>query len=200
MKKILFFGDSNTYGFDPAGPIGGRYPEAQRWTNILMRSLGAEWTLEADGLNGRMIPDSPYMQGMLWDSVLRHEPDVLVIMLGSNDILSSRAEEPEDILTEISGKIESLMQYLAIQKKRAGLDFQIMLCVPPKMHTGVMRFDRTSGELPAVYRESAHRFAAHFIDASSWQVELTGDGVHFSEQGHKAFAVRMAQELKNHTL
>lgn len=200
MKKILFFGDSNTYGFDPAGPIGGRYPEAQRWTNILMRSLGPEWDLEADGMNGRMIPDTPYMQGMLWDSILRHEPDVLVIMLGSNDILNSREGNSEDILTEISGKIESLMQYLEIQKKRTGLDFQIMLCAPPEMHTGEIRFDRTSGALPEVYRESSGKFGTHFINASSWQVELTGDGVHFSEQGHKAFAVKMAQELKNHTL
>ena len=26
-KKVLFYGDSNTYGYDPAGFMGGRYPE-----------------------------------------------------------------------------------------------------------------------------------------------------------------------------
>ncbi len=26
MIKILFYGDSNTYGFDPRGFGGGRYP------------------------------------------------------------------------------------------------------------------------------------------------------------------------------
>ena len=39
MKKALFFGDSNTYGYDPAGFMGGRYPRDARWTTILEQDL-----------------------------------------------------------------------------------------------------------------------------------------------------------------
>ena len=27
MKKLILFGDSNTYGYDPRGFLGGRYPD-----------------------------------------------------------------------------------------------------------------------------------------------------------------------------
>jgi len=31
MRKLILFGDSNTYGYDPRGFLGGRYPEKVRW-------------------------------------------------------------------------------------------------------------------------------------------------------------------------
>ena len=44
MKKCLFYGDSNTYGFDAEGGHGGaRYPENLRFTSILQEKLKAEW-------------------------------------------------------------------------------------------------------------------------------------------------------------
>ena len=36
--KILCFGDSNTYGFDPRGYLGGRYPVTVRWTGRLQET------------------------------------------------------------------------------------------------------------------------------------------------------------------
>lgn len=39
MRKALFFGDSNTYGYDPSGFMGGRYPRDVRWTTILEERL-----------------------------------------------------------------------------------------------------------------------------------------------------------------
>ena len=33
--KILCFGDSNTYGYDPRSCLGGRYPDSVRWTALL---------------------------------------------------------------------------------------------------------------------------------------------------------------------
>jgi hypothetical protein len=51
MPVIVAFGDSNTWGYDPA--TGGRFPRAQRWTNVLQRELGADFEVIAEGLNGR---------------------------------------------------------------------------------------------------------------------------------------------------
>ena len=35
MEKIIFYGDSNTYGYDPRGFFGMRYPKEVRWTGIV---------------------------------------------------------------------------------------------------------------------------------------------------------------------
>ena len=36
-RRIFCFGDSNTYGYDPREPLGGRYPADARWPELLRR-------------------------------------------------------------------------------------------------------------------------------------------------------------------
>ena len=33
--KVVCFGDSNTYGYDPRSWLGGRYPAESRWVDLL---------------------------------------------------------------------------------------------------------------------------------------------------------------------
>ena len=35
-----------------------------------------------------------------------------------------------------------------------------------------------------------------FADAGKWDIHLAYDGVHFTEQGHRAFAAGLLEELK----
>jgi len=51
--RILCFGDSNTYSYDPRSYLGGRYPASVRWTALLQ---AAGWTVVNEGENGRCIP------------------------------------------------------------------------------------------------------------------------------------------------
>ena len=30
-RRLLCYGDSNTYGYDPRSYLGGRYPDSIRW-------------------------------------------------------------------------------------------------------------------------------------------------------------------------
>ena len=56
MKNVLCFGDSNTYGYDPAGMRDGtavRYAQDVRWCGVAQRDLGEGWHLIEEGLNGR---------------------------------------------------------------------------------------------------------------------------------------------------
>lgn len=39
---IICYGDSNTYGYDPCVMAGDRYPEEDRWTEILERETDWE--------------------------------------------------------------------------------------------------------------------------------------------------------------
>ena len=51
MKRILCYGDSNTWGFIPGS--GKRYPSDVRWTGVMSKALGEEYEVIEAGLNGR---------------------------------------------------------------------------------------------------------------------------------------------------
>ena len=52
MKKVLCFGDSNTWGYNPS--TKDRFPKEIRWTGILQGKLGSEDTkIIEEGLVGR---------------------------------------------------------------------------------------------------------------------------------------------------
>ena len=42
----------------------------------------------------------------------------------------------------------------------------------------------------------AERMGIRFADAGTWNISLAYDGVHFTAQGHKAFAAGLLEELK----
>lgn len=58
-KRILCFGDSNTWGYD--GQTGLRFAEDVRWTGVLQSLLGPEYTVLEEGQNG----GRPFLQ-ILW--------------------------------------------------------------------------------------------------------------------------------------
>ena len=89
MKRtILFYGDSNTYGYDPTDFYENRYPQEVRWTTLLPQQLCDTWIVIAQGMNGRKIPDISYdgkrIEPLL-DMLTEH--DIFAVMLGTNDIL-----------------------------------------------------------------------------------------------------------------
>ena len=51
MKTILCFGDSNTWGYNPENRQ--RFGPEERWTGILRNSLGEDYRVIEEGLNGR---------------------------------------------------------------------------------------------------------------------------------------------------
>ena len=52
--KVICYGDSNTYGYDPRSYLGDRYTPKNRWVDIVADKTG--WQVENRGLNGRRIP------------------------------------------------------------------------------------------------------------------------------------------------
>ena len=91
MSVIVVFGDSNTWGYDPA--TGGRFPRSQRWPSVLQRELGTDFEVIAEGLNGRTTvhddPIEPYRSGAdaLPPCLMSHAPvDLVVLALGCNDL------------------------------------------------------------------------------------------------------------------
>ena len=89
-KRILCFGDSNTWGAIPLSE--GRYPADVRWTGVLQRALGEGWTVVEEGHGGRTsvwddpVEGKPSGLSYLMPCLDSQAPlDLVVLMLGTND-------------------------------------------------------------------------------------------------------------------
>ena len=143
MKKVFFYGDSNTYGYDPAGFFGGRYPRQYRWTAILKDRLAGEWEVAADGMPGRAIPPKGRAMEYLRGSMRSEMPvDLFAVMLGTNDILGT----PRPDAARTAEDMEDLVVLIA----NAGIP-QILLIAPPKIS-----FTPQSFQMSYVYGDSSY--------------------------------------------
>ena len=176
--NIICFGDSNTYGYDPRGYFGGRYDAESRWVDILTVETG--WTISNMGQNGREIPSAA--------PAFPDDTDLLIVMLGTNDLLQGRSPEQA---------IERLERFLSgISMDRS----KILLIAPPPMAMGewvaTPQLIEDSLIFAQLCQTLAERLGIRFADAGKWDIPPAYDGVHFTEQGHKAFATGLLEELK----
>ena len=176
--KVICFGDSNTYGYDPRSRLGGRYGADSRWVDILMAESG--WTVLNWGENGREIPASA--------PAFPPDTDRLILMLGTNDLLQGSTPQ------ETAARMEHLLLQIPLNRKK------ILLIAPPPMARGAWVSDDSliedSRALAEEYRLLAKRLEIRFADAGRWEVSLAFDGVHFTPQGHCAFAAGLLALLE----
>ena len=188
-RKILCYGDSNTYGYDPRSYFGGRYPDTVRWTALLKR-MG--WVVFNRGENGRSIPQHMWEYDTVVHALSQSQPDILTIMLGSNDLL----QDPDISAEECAKRMSSFLSALLKQSPVC----QILLIAPPPMISGTWvndnRLLRTSQQLAIHYKMVAEKCEIHFADAGAWNIDLTFDGVHFSDAGHRTFAKETGMVLE----
>lgn len=184
--KILCFGDSNTYGYDPRSFFGSRYPEEYRWVDLLARKLNC--TAVNAGENGREIPSRELEYARFHQLLARHKPvDRLLIMLGTNDLLQGNA--PETVARRMAVFLESV----DLDRSR------ILLLAPPPLAPGEWVTDQrlidASAALSLQYNTLCRRLGVAFADAGAWHIPLAFDGVHFTQEGHRAFAEALEDYL-----
>lgn len=182
MKRtILCYGDSNTYGFDPRGFGGGRYPADTRWTGIL-DSL-PEWHIINEGENGRSLPKTPLEFHLLEQMMLQAQPDGVCIMLGTNDLLCGSTARTA------AGHLRKLLSCFDQTSRK-------LLLAPPVLQAGDWVTEpswiRESIQYAACCHAEAKAYGFSFADTSTWEIALAFDGVHFTEEGHRRFAVQAA--------
>lgn len=176
--NVICFGDSNTYGYDPRSYLGDRYDPDSRWVDILATKTG--WTVRNLGENGREIPTSP--------PDFPADTDLLIVMLGTNDLLQGRSPEQA---------VDSLERFLSgISLDRS----KILLITPPPVKRGAWVPNQQLIDDSRTFAQLCQTLAEHlgirFADAGKWDIPLAYDGVHFTEQGHKTFAAELLEELK----
>ena len=181
--RILCFGDSNTYGYDPRGYLGDRYGAEDRWPDLLGKNAG--WVILNHGVNGRQIPRNPYALRLLQE----YAPvDIFLVMLGTNDLLQGASAKEAAVLAEIF--LRPLLPHCRT----------LLLAAPPPMKRGAWVADDAlvaeSILLAEEYRILAENLHISFADTRPWNIEIAFDGVHFTEAGHRAFAAQMATYLQ----
>ena len=176
--NIICFGDSNTYGYDPRSYFGGRYEANCRWVNILAAETG--WIIRNMGQNGREIPtavpDFP------------DDTDLLIVMLGTNDLLQGKS------LEQAAEKLERFLSGIALNRNK------ILLIAPPPVTLGAwvpsQQLIDDSLTFAQLCQALAEQMGIRFANAGKWDIPLAYDGVHFTEQGHQAFAAGLLEELR----
>ena len=175
--KVICFGDSNTYGYDPRSYFGSRYDSNNCWVDILAEKTG--WDISNLGENGREIPEARIL--------FPDDMDLLIIMLGTNDLLQSLT--PEDT----AEKMARFLTFMSLEPKK------IVLIAPVPMILGEwvpsQKLIDDSIALTEYYRVLATQMGLHFVNPGDWKIPMAFDGVHFTEEGHRIFANQLYDHL-----
>ena len=210
MKKhIVCLGDSNTHGYcaDPKDTADGgiRFNENERWTRRLQALLGEDYLVTEEGLSGRTTCfEDPIHEGLsalnyITPCLKSHEfVDLLVIMLGTNDVKDRFGADSEQVAQGMEQLIEKAKSVAAW----AGDKPNILLMAPPHILEGVDKAvyadsfgpdaPEKSRRLAFVYAEVAKRQNCAFLDTQGIGQFNTIDCIHLTSRGHRNLAEHLA--------
>lgn len=182
--KILCYGDSNTYGYDGTDVFGGRFPEDARWPELLGRMLGCDSVNL--GLNGRRVPR--FQRTIEADLTLlkRSGDGLIIVMLGTNDLLAEAA--PEDTAAHL--------RHFLLRLEETMPDSAVLLCAPPPVAGFGVACEDAFREIAAAYEALSRELGLLFVDTVSWGIPTGSDGIHFTGQGHRLFALKLGQTIR----
>jgi lysophospholipase L1-like esterase len=203
VKNILCFGDSNTWGYAPV--TGLRYPHDVRWTGVLQQSLGTGFRIIEEGLNGRTTifnePGRDHRCGLdLLPPLLEtHAPlDLVVIMLGTNDLKSCFNQSAEQIARGAKKICQEVLdcEYLAECSTRVVLVSPALVEELPDEDaaelSGAMAKSR---EFSRHYGAVAEELAINFFDAAEVVETSQLDGVHWDAKQHQVFGRELSRTI-----
>ncbi len=191
MKTILAFGDSLTWGADPA--TGLRHPPQYRWPEVLEAELAGDAKVLGEGLGGRTTcyddhagPACRNGAKALEVALASHMPlDLVIIMLGTNDLKPVHGGQAE---TAVSG-MRRLAQIVETfpYKPRSALP-KVLIVAPPPCVAGPAgapaagRRIAESERLAPLYEKLAGETNCAFFDAGTVARASSVDGVHLDAE------------------
>ena len=207
-RRILCFGDSNTYGYDPRG---GRYDEETRWTMRLGKQLGEGYTVIEEGFNGRTcVYDDPieggYKSGAAYlpPCLMSHNPlNLVILMLGGNDAKQRFGLTPMTIG-------EGMMQLIRLVRLY-GLDGDgnppgILVVAPPIIRDELSRTRyadcfgpraiETVRGLGPEYARIARLLRCEYFNAAECAEVSKIDALHLTAEGHVGLADGLTRKIR----
>lgn len=191
-KRLLIYGDSNSFGTAPQGHLASRpvHPSGTRWGDILASGLGEDWDVVIEGLPGRTtVLDDPvegaFRNGLtVLPAILQsHEPiDVLAICLGTNDLKHAFGLNAQDVALCVARLVR--------EARLSGVVGVTLAIAPPPLRPAGDFFEMFSGAEARGegLSDRIERFAgeegAAFFDAGTVIEVDPLDGIHWSESAH----------------
>jgi lysophospholipase L1-like esterase len=204
MKRILCYGDSNTWGYNPV--TQDRFGKHERWTGQLSQALGDDYDVIEEGLNGRTtVWDDPiegYKNGReyLIPCLETHKPlDLVIIFLGVNDLKKRFSLSAYDIANGAGVLVE------VVQKSNTGITDaapMVLLIAPPpvgKLTDFAEMFEGAEAKslrFAQHYRRVASELGCALFDASTVIVSSDLDGIHFEQNEHAKLGQAVAVKVR----
>lgn len=206
MKKILCYGDSNTYGFNPAN--GSRYNQDERWSGILSGLLGPDFEIIEEGMNNRTgffkNPEGLKQSGGEYLSVYlqNHKDfDICILALGTNDAQFFYNLDDNAVTYGLKNLIDSI--------REANQKTSIIIVPPVKITENILKsmfsmmFDRNSIENNQkyfdLYKQAAAQNNCLYFDFNEIVAPSDLDGLHFENASHKIIAQKLAEFISQQT-
>lgn len=200
VKRIVCFGDSNTWGFDARTET--RFPEGVRWTSVLAEKLGDEFQVVEEGLSGRTsVMDDPLFEGLngfkyIHPCLMSHIPfELVIIMLGTNDTkerFNLTAYNIAQGITRLALKAKT------IAKENSGPYAKVLVVAPPPIgaeyinthvgHSMGKGCDIKSEKFPKHLKELLENHDIEFLDTKGIVPMNKIDYMHLDEEGHRILA------------
>lgn len=199
-KRILCYGDSNTWGYIPAS--GQRYPYAVRWTGVMADALPEEYVVLEDGLNGRttafddeFIPFINGEKGLGYALVSQKPLDLLIISLGTNDLRFTDAEGSAKALDGLLRLVRNANDpYFARECPTFRNDPAILVISPIHMESEHENYEE-SFRFAELFSKVAERNHAVFLDAARYAEPSSLDGIHMEIKDHAALGKAVAEKV-----
>lgn len=203
-KRILCYGDSNTWGHMPGTP-GIRFPEEERWTCLMQQKLGGGFHILEAGLNGRTTtcddPYDPELNGIrALPGWLRSTAplDLVVLMLGTNDLKFQNAWSAARGVSTIIRAIRMHADCFRDGKAQVLMVSPIHVTDAPSlvMSDPDSMFSRPESlKFAKFYRAFAEDMGVPFFDAATVAEPSPLDGIHLDAAGHAALAEALSKEV-----
>jgi len=185
--RVACVGDSITKGVGAAG--GQDYPSQ------LGRILGGEYTVANFGASGRTLqrrgPGKPYFGDKYFNRAVASRPDIVVIMLGTND--GKAAVKADVFLADVKAMVQAFTSLPSKPK--------VFLCTPIPVvgdNYGISA-DVVNKQIVPLIRQAAKEMKLPLIDCYSPLVgkdSFIPDGVHPDGQGAAIVAKTIAAAIK----
>ena len=211
MKNVLFFGDSNTWGYDPE--TGGRYPLELRWTTIAAKLLGEGYHCVAAGLNGRTtVFDDPWKDCRNGKTALdielqSHKPlDLVVIMLGTNDLKFGDAHRSARGMETLAAMTLRANERFSTSSPVFPQGAKLLIVSPILIHERYENNEENdlmpdgheeSKRFAELYKAVADKFGTYFLDAAQYAYPTDIDCQHMTVQGHLALGTAIADKIRS---
>lgn len=215
-RRALVFGDSNAWGFwipDRPGQPLRRVPFTQRWAGVAQAALGPGWVIEEEALPGRLARGERQLGALdpaaydgsrtLAPAMVRHLPlDLVVLALGTNDLLQEPTPPAEEVCDRIMG-LAHLVGRVVMPVPLEGMPgpARVLVLAPVGIRPDAPdRADPAKAEaerarLVPLLRNACAQAGYAFADAAE-AVPVPGpDGVHFGPAENAALGALAARAI-----